>query len=1278
MENTHNYPKEKLNECVIGEFKGFITPGLHVCDLTTGGGKSHAISQLSTSYYLDHFDRVVILCVQNKLVDGMLKEIKDALNEKGCKITLDDLLVVRSNTEVARNAIVSRSFDSLLEEMDHAVSRMQKENARDKTAFEGQANRIILLQKSIEKLRIKCHTLQLLLPKSDTVNDYEAKEFETVEEEIRKLFRNFFSLFFRVTKEPGNQHCRKDRVHKLFPSLVKVYPQVMIRKKKIVLMTVQKGVYGIDPILSEKLTLEGISGNEGRTLFFFDESDLAAVSIRDSIIAQAIGPMEYGSRSSGIYSSYLHYFSLLGKKDMLYREYISNDLLQKNLDKAIAINEHNLLNSFGIRHPYNDIQLSDENSLDEYRRGIFTVGPAFRISIAPKKGKHLEFSYICYNRGTSHLVLLHCSGEKLETLRKKYDHVISMDSFISMLSRNLNMIKSLLCKVGIESYKVMNYNFEKEIELVSSNADGGESNYYDYPTLDKAFYSLMTRFDGEEEWQMSRQLMEHVTNRKNIVVHDGKEEIKIPDNSVYSQGIQFFEEDIDSFDYHHKVRILSREISSTPEKLVLSLLEQPANSVVFCSATSSSRSLVSNFALYHLSNRLEERMSFTSLQTHQTFEKYLYEMYPKEYRIDVHCLDRYEVTSKEISLHRMPERFIGFFSEEAIKEGLPQKWFKATCKLMENRDEGINKINLTFYRLFQFIEAYRWFIDTADVRSMIYFQNRSGSDPEERAQFMCLSCLIDGSYRSMSEFEGEIPVDWNNPHIVISRSKEEVDELMLKKFSSDKDAKMVLITAYNSFKAGENLQYDVPEGLDILKGDDWNNEAGRIKKDWDAVYLQLPTNYLTLNKEDNLSKEQSLYKIMLTLMMLWDNAKLSKADVENYLGQALREQFFFSDKNNADVLLDKAAWVLTMTEQAVGRLCRTKNKMPVTHILYDQSMLPYFRYVNRSKSYTKEFRALFEDALQKLSSFPIDEKDQSLCHSANKAHMMINRMLRIALTYSIHSNECDDDEMDNMDENDSEKSSVSYNVDIHQRMIRRFKKTILRKPVIGSLQDLGKEERVPLEILDCYGAWPRSVDGGYVCHRDADGQVCADSKTGQLSKFEISPSSVRLDVMMRNEVIRKWFEDHGYATDWNNDGLILHPDFLIYYYAGEIGEEAFAALVSHYAPNVKLEQLMGKDYELADFVIKDAETGENLIAFDVKNMNPLQDHSDRPGDLPSAMKISEKESRLGCKVIIVNIVGLDAPTRNASKEICGLIDSDGRVIMKNMDTLLKLLSSKTK
>ncbi len=105
---------------------------------------------------------------------------------------------------------------------------------------------------------------------------------------------------------------------------------------------------------------------------------------------------------------------------------------------------------------------------------------------------------------------------------------------------------------------------------------------------------------------------------------------------------------------------------------------------------------------------------------------------------------------------------------------------------------------------------------------------------------------------------------------------------------------------------------------------------------------------------------------------------------------------------------------------------------------------------------------------------------------------------------------------------------------------------------------------------------------------------------------------------------------------------------------------------------------MGKDYELADFVIKDAETGENLIAFDVKNMNPLQDHSDRPGDLPSAMKISEKESRLGCKVIIVNIVGLDAPTRNASKEICGLIDSDGRVIMKNMDTLLKLLSSKTK
>ena len=69
---------------------------------------------------------------------------------------------------------------------------------------------------------------------------------------------------------------------------------------------------------------------------------------------------------------------------------------------------------------------------------------------------------------------------------------------------------------------------------------------------------------------------------------------------------------------------------------------------------------------------------------------------------------------------------------------------------------------------------------------------------------------------------------------------------------------------------------------------------------------------------------------------------------------------------------------------------------------------------------------------------------------------------------------------------------------------------------------------------------------------------------GKPGQFPVSPQSVRLDVLMKNEVIRLYFEQNGFATDWETKGMILHPDILMTDYAGEIGEEAFKAIVLHY------------------------------------------------------------------------------------------------------------------
>ena len=69
--------------------------------------------------------------------------------------------------------------------------------------------------------------------------------------------------------------------------------------------------------------------------------------------------------------------------------------------------------------------------------------------------------------------------------------------------------------------------------------------------------------------------------------------------------------------------------------------------------------------------------------------------------------------------------------------------------------------------------------------------------------------------------------------------------------------------------------------------------------------------------------------------------------------------------------------------------------------------------------------------------------------------------------------------------------------------------------------------------------------------------------------------------MIKNDVIRKHFITNGYATDWKSGNLILHPEILKTDYAGEIGEEAFKAIVLEYT-NCKeedLKHLEGREYE---------------------------------------------------------------------------------------------------
>jgi hypothetical protein len=1250
-------PKDKLSRHVEEIFKAYSVPGLHICDIATGGGKSYTIGKLTCEYYPDEFDRIVILCVQNKLVDGMNREIDRFINAENSLISPSDKMVIENNPEVITKAIKSNCFQKLLEEMNYQIG--EQKNADYKVNdIQYSYNAVNKIFKGLEGL-IK--TLD-----DNGKNDYILGQINEGEAKLRRAVRGFFDTYKRhLEKTKQQKKVSLETILRLFPSLVKVYPQVDYRRKRVLLMTVHKAMYGIDPILSEKIYLQDIAEKNKKTLILFDESDQAAVAMRTAIIDQSIEKAGGSKRFAKGYNGYLQYKDLIDSPEQIANEYYG-DLLEECLNKAKKITKANWEKAVGNILPYKNIFLGNNEEIETYRRGVFFSGPALKLNIS-QRGDNTN-SYICYRKNDRHFCLVHAKDDS--QLTKEFAMVIPLDRFLSLIIGNTTSIKAQLRKVISESLKRSREQFEAEEKEVSANTTT-VNHYLGYPTLEREIHTLFSRFETTSEYQFEQQINEFMTNRKNLFVSDGDNKMKLPDFSVYSQGVQLYQEEIDERDNQHRVRLSCREIATTPEKILIDLVNTEGTSVVLCSATASCWSVVSNCDIKYLKQVLGGKVQVLSKKEREEFDRLVDMTYPSDHQIQVVPLEKYEYEDKRENAIALPDKYKQMFSPDALEEGLADKWFKLTYRGLKKTAKNIDDMTFRLYRFFQFIETYHWFITHDDIHSMIYFQNRTGD--KDKDQINVLSCLIDGTYKKMApSLEDEIPSSWENEHIRISKDWEDVESNILSELSQNKDAKLMLVSAYGSFKAGANMQYEIPEGLDCTSGDNWISEGEKLKKDWDAIYVQSPTAYLMMNDDGNEATfEKSLYNAMLTLMMLYERGCLSRADVAQWLCYALSNNFMFGEKRNPGIVKDKAAWAQTTVEQAIGRLCRTRNKPHITYILFDESMKPFFDAANMEKSLTKEFRALAEYILshQGIKDDEIDPEEVMRCNDANYAQGQLDRLRRIALRYTPHQQ----DEYE-FDEDTDGENELPYNVKISQIMNQSYKQTIIKKPVIASIEELDEYDKRLTFMPKCYGDWKRNSDCELVYHYDERFRACPSGK-GKMFPYPISPSYVRLDVLMKNPVIKSHFERNGFATTWEKDGLILHPQILATDYAGEIGEEAFKAILLYYTDCTEddVKHLEGRDYELADFVITN-EDGSYRIAFDVKNMNPKVDHNDKDGDMPTTKKREIKRKRLGCELITVNMLHIIAAGMDEIREIGGVIDENGCIIPSAIERIQKLVN----
>lgn len=1256
MIDTTKYSKQ-LSEHVETIFKKYKEHGLHVCDLATGGGKSHAIANLTCNYYPDHFERIVILCVQTKLVDGMVDEINRALaetiNKRENLLSEDDILVVKKNAVIIREALEGEDLlGELIDEMENKTNKLDKDSENN---YKQRLNKII------EDIRQTARGLKAIIQvikNDETIAHIYEEEIEKQERNLRKQMRNFFRLYKKYDEKENGRNYTSETFLKEFKNLGKVYPHTAISKKRVLVMTIHKALLGIDPIIRDKMKLEDlvVSGKDKRTLFIFDESDQAAMDMRTAIIDNQMKRLGNDKYFKG-YVGYLTYKKLVEDRDNVNNEE-QTLMLRTSLDEADKRLRQNWQYQFKLDRGFNDILIGNNNELEKFKRAVFFAGPTVRLNIAPKGNK--TETYICYKDGNKHFSLVHRSYKERQELEKEYDAVVPMDQFLTFNLRNINVIMAQLAKVARESLKKHIEEFVANLKKTSSNAADAEE-YLSFPTKENEAYSLFARFGKDRDIQMlTAQLINYMTNRKNILV-DKDKEIKVPDDSVYAQGIQLFEEEIDESDNQRHIRITCREIETTPEKILYNLAINDKVSVVLCSATANGQSVINNCDVQYLRGRLGSDMHFLSKEDKKRFDELVEHTYPNEHKVAVKRIATYKNTDKRPTGKKIPDNYKELFCEDAINDGSVDQWYNDL--LSDNAQEY--EIN----RWLQFSEVYSWFCKKPEVHSMLFFQNKTGMAKEDSKMFHRIARMIDGTYKDEHRDKYGTPIA---KYIEITNKSEDLENDILPKLENDKDKKIMLVCAYGSFKAGVNMQYKVPVDADnCIKGENWEQDETKHKKDWDAIYLQAPSNYMSIDKSREKSYEESLYRIMLNLMMLKSRGCLSIDEIRTLLNNALSKQFLFSTDIFHGASIDKSAWALTIIEQAVGRLCRTRNKPNTTYIMYDEAIAPYFHGIDKEKSQTKEFRELVkqvkDDNRQIEEESDIDINEIIRYNKVKNAREYLEKTRRWALNYTVKPN--------NENLVLPPKDNIPFEVSSSQYVISNFKETILKHPAVDSIEELSDEDRKTLFIDECYGDWKADANGSYSYRVNTSGrswEVAYDGKP-----MEVTTESVRLNVLMKNPTIRKHFEDNGYATDWKGGKLRLHPEILLYDYAGEIGEQAFLALLNKFVnlDGVTVGHLEGVDYELADFIIKDKE-GNRRIAIDVKNMNPEALHYDRAGDLPSVEKVSKKEERLGCRLIIVNIVKINQPGLNESVEILGLIDENGVPCLDKLEQLKFLIQGK--
>lgn len=848
-----------------------------------------------------------------------------------------------------------------------------------------------------------------------------------------------------------------------------------------------------------------------------------------------------------------------------------------------------------------------------------------RLSIKTKEELVDQRQIFLFNDGSFHTVLKEGNQYIRSTLNEEDNRIDVFFEGKEEFFKNRNKEKdivlySLLREINVFllHFRLFSIEWAKNyMDIINSARDG----IVDAMNLENAISTILKRLEltNKQRDLLMGETCQMVRNKRELILED---------RSFYQVGMEYYEfEDNDS--HHDNTNLKFVKVYDTPEKIMLYLAGKAT--VFGISATAEVDTVIGNYDLRYLKEQLKDRFHNTPSYLKDKTRVALEERWKcyADGKISVHG----EVISSNIQ---------GFNAEDYCKTFMGAEFARYSANVITNMTDNEYQI----IRYCNVLKAMWIFNKTEDIQSMLYLgmalpkKNNPGMDEGVLQQLFEYAQFTTGQKDSSVCFLKSDNFD---------QDKEELQQRL------SCGEKIFVMSSYQTIGAGQNLQYRIPEGRKVVQlGEPTEGDKRFLYKDFDALYLGNITNMTVNTYQDEKITSHDLLQMLFQIEELYENSELNYFEKDQMLKLAFRS-YTGSEQFAVNMLYKQKSVIVQasrMVLQAVGRMCRTFVKNPNIYMFVESELLDKIYVGELKKRILPPEMKVIVDMREKLGKDYLPEENIIL----NKAEKIssvglwtIRRML---------SKDWTEESM---------------------QLWEQLRELVLQFPT-ANVYDWQNNEYLQKLYITSGEKRNQYIYSQYSDFNDVtidfgnDKLAFKNSKRAKIKGnsdefaiYEMSEKESGLQAILRYPGMRAYFEEMGYALQFEMNEYLLSPVLFHNIYKGALGEVAGKFILNREL-GIELLPITEPDY----FEFFDYKLSEDVYV-DFKNwkFTYVQERDEIRKDI-----LRKLETIGGKRVYIINVVSDKnykpiAIVDQRLVEIPMLIKEDGTVCYENLHMIHK-------